>query len=120
MVKCGVRVLAAGVSLPDIMAREGVHPETSPVPFPPGWDVVGVADQFGDGVSGIGPGQIVAAHAEPQRFLLSVYRASLRSSVYDYEGLFAFTNRLRRNVRQRATIYLRRQYAPVQTAQERY
>jgi NADPH2:quinone reductase len=29
-----VRVLAAGVSLPDIMAREGVHPETPPVPFP--------------------------------------------------------------------------------------
>lgn len=28
-----VRVLAAGVSLPDINAREGVHPETPPVPF---------------------------------------------------------------------------------------
>ena len=27
-----VRVLAAGVSLPDIMAREGVHPETPSVP----------------------------------------------------------------------------------------
>jgi NADPH2:quinone reductase len=32
-----VRVLAAGVSLPDVMAREGVHPETPPVPFTPGW-----------------------------------------------------------------------------------
>ena len=30
-----VRVLAAGVSLPDLMAREGVHPETPPVPFTP-------------------------------------------------------------------------------------
>ena len=28
-----VNVLAAGVSLPDIMAREGVHPETPPVPY---------------------------------------------------------------------------------------
>jgi NADPH:quinone reductase-like Zn-dependent oxidoreductase len=27
-----VRVLAAGVSMPDIMAREGVHPETPAVP----------------------------------------------------------------------------------------
>ena len=27
-----VRVLAAGVSLPDIMAREGVHPETPRYP----------------------------------------------------------------------------------------
>jgi NADPH2:quinone reductase len=56
-----VRVLAAGVSLPDIMAREGVHPETPAVPFTPGWDLVGVVDRLGDGISGIEPGQIVAA-----------------------------------------------------------
>lgn len=56
-----VKVLAAGVSLPDIMAREGVHPETPRVPFTPGWDLVGVVDRLGDGVSGIEPGQIVAA-----------------------------------------------------------
>ena len=56
-----VRVLAAGVSMPDVMAREGVHPATPPVPFTPGWDLVGVVDRLGDGVSGIDPGQIVAA-----------------------------------------------------------
>src|SRR6266516_1245003 len=56
-----VRVLAAGVALPDIMAREGVHPETPPVPFTPGWDLVGVVDQLGVGTSGIEPGQIVTA-----------------------------------------------------------
>ena len=56
-----VRVLAAGVSLPDIMAREGVHPETPPVPFTPGWDLVGVVDRLGAGVSGIEPGRRVAA-----------------------------------------------------------
>jgi len=77
-----VRVLAAGVSLPDIMAREGVHPETPPVPFTPGWDLVGVVDRLGDGISGIEPGQIVAvlpihgAYAEfvclPQRELVPV------------------------------------------------
>src|SRR5437763_8578948 len=77
-----VRVLAAGVSLPDIMAREGVHPETPPVPFTPGWDLVGVVDRLGEGVSGIEPGQIVAAlpihgaYAEfvclPQRELIPV------------------------------------------------
>ena len=77
-----VRVLAAGVSLPDIMAREGVHPETPPLPFTPGWDLVGVVDRLGDGVSGIEPGQIVAAlpihgaYAEfvclPQRELVPV------------------------------------------------
>jgi NADPH:quinone reductase len=77
-----VRVLAAGVSLPDIMAREGIHPETPLVPFTPGWDLVGVVDRLGDGVSGIEPGQIVAAmpisgaYAEficlPQRELVPV------------------------------------------------
>ncbi len=56
-----VRVLAAGVSLPDVMMREGIHPETPALPFTPGWDLVGVVDQLGNGVSGIEPGQIVAA-----------------------------------------------------------
>jgi NADPH:quinone reductase-like Zn-dependent oxidoreductase len=56
-----VRVLASGVALPDLLAREGVHPETPPLPFTPGWDLVGVVDRIGDGVSGIEPGQIIAA-----------------------------------------------------------
>ncbi len=56
-----VKVLAAGVSLPDIMAREGIHPETPQVPFTPGWDLVGVVDQLGDSASGFALGQLVAA-----------------------------------------------------------
>src|SRR5512143_1132659 len=77
-----VRVLAAGVSLPDIMMREGIHPETPRLPFTPGWDLIGAVDRFGKGVSGIEPGQIVAAlpihgaYAEfvclPQRELVPV------------------------------------------------
>lgn len=77
-----VKVLAAGVSLPDLMMREGIHPETPPLPFTPGWDLVGVVDRLGDGVSGIDPGQRVAAlpihgaYAEfvclPQRDLVPV------------------------------------------------
>jgi NADPH2:quinone reductase len=56
-----VRVLAAGVALPDIMARQGIHPETPPVPYTPGWDLVGEVERLGDGVSGFVPGQVVAA-----------------------------------------------------------
>lgn len=56
-----VAVLAAGVSLPDVMMREGIHPETPRLPFTPGWDLVGEVDQLGEGVSGIKPGQMVAA-----------------------------------------------------------
>jgi len=56
-----VKVLAAGVSLPDVLAREGVHPETPRVPYTPGWDLVGIVDQIGEGVSGFELGQTVAA-----------------------------------------------------------
>ena len=56
-----VRVMAAGVSLPDVMMREGIHPETPTLPFTPGWDLVGVVDRLGGGVSGVEPGQTVAA-----------------------------------------------------------
>jgi NADPH:quinone reductase-like Zn-dependent oxidoreductase len=56
-----VKVIAAGVSLPDILAREGTHPETPPVPFTPGWDLVGVVDRLGERVSGIERGHMVAA-----------------------------------------------------------
>jgi len=77
-----VRVLAAGVAYPDLLMREGVHPEKPPLPFTPGWDLVGVVDRLGKGVSGIEPGQIIAAlpisgaYAEfvclPQRELVPV------------------------------------------------
>jgi NADPH2:quinone reductase len=75
-------VLAAGVSLPDVMMREGIHPETPRLPFTPGWDLVGSVDRLGAGISGIKPSQIVAAlpisgaYAEficlPQRELVPV------------------------------------------------
>jgi NADPH2:quinone reductase len=77
-----VRVLAAGVALPDLLMREGVHPETPRLPFTPGWDLIGVVDRLGAGISGIESGQIVAAlpisgaYAEfvclPQRELVPV------------------------------------------------
>lgn len=77
-----VRVLAAGVALPDVMMREGVHPETPRLPFTPGWDLVGEVERVGPGVSGIEPSQRVAAlpifgaYAEfvclPQRELVPV------------------------------------------------
>src|SRR5262245_27465252 len=56
-----IRVLAAGVALPDVMMREGIHPETPRLPFTPGWDLVGIVDRLGDGVSGIELGRRVAA-----------------------------------------------------------
>jgi NADPH2:quinone reductase len=43
------------------MMREGIHPETPRLPFTPGWDLVGAVDRLGARVSGLEPGQIVAA-----------------------------------------------------------
>src|SRR5579872_4911204 len=56
-----VKVLAAGVSLPDVLAREGVHPETPRVPYTPGWDLVGTVRQLSEGVTGFELRQTVAA-----------------------------------------------------------
>jgi NADPH2:quinone reductase len=77
-----VHVRAAGVSLPDVMMREGIHPETPTLPFTPGWDLVGIVDRLGDGVTTFQTGQRVAAlpiyggYAEficlPQRDLVPV------------------------------------------------
>ena len=55
------KVLAAGVGLPDVLAREGVHPETPHVPYTPGWDLDGTVDQLGQGVTGFELHQAVAA-----------------------------------------------------------
>jgi NADPH:quinone reductase len=102
-----VRVLAAGVSLPDVMMREGVHPETPPLPFTPGWDLVGVIDRLGAGVSGIEPGQVVAAlpingaYAEfvclPQRDLVPVPsgldRAEAVSLILNYVTAYQMLHR---------------------------
>jgi NADPH2:quinone reductase len=65
-----VRVLTAGVCLPDVMMREGVHPETPRLPFTPGWDLVGVVDRLGAGVSGLergcqGTGRLAAGDSLP-------------------------------------------------------
>lgn len=56
-----VRVLAAGVSLPDVMMREGIHPEKPVPPFTPGWDLVGTVDRAGARVQDLREGQVVAA-----------------------------------------------------------
>lgn len=53
--------------LPDVMACEGIHPETPRVPFTPGWNLVGVVDRLGEGVSEMESGQIVTAIADQRR-----------------------------------------------------
>src|SRR5512147_2421280 len=56
-----VRTLAAGVSFPDLLIREGTYPAGPRPPFTPGYDVVGVVDALGPGAAGFDPGDVVAA-----------------------------------------------------------
>ena len=56
-----VRILAAGVSFADVLMREGIHPEARRPPFTLGWELVGVVDKQGSGVSRPMLGDRVAA-----------------------------------------------------------
>lgn len=56
-----VRTEAAGVSAMDLMVRSAAFPGFPKVPFTPGVDVLGTVDDVGDDVSGVEPGQRVAA-----------------------------------------------------------
>ncbi len=56
-----VRVLAAGVSYGDVLARIGAVPDAPKPPFTPGYDITAVTDKHGAGVSSPEVGQRVAA-----------------------------------------------------------
>jgi len=56
-----VKVLAAGVAYADILMRRGLYPKTPPLPFAPGYDIVGDIDAVGEGVDNFQVGQRVAA-----------------------------------------------------------
>lgn len=56
-----VRVEAAGISYGDILLRLGVIPGGPKPPFTPGFDIAGVVEEVGPGVSDLAVGQPVAA-----------------------------------------------------------
>ncbi len=56
-----VKVLAAGTGFTDAFIRMGRHPDfKGPLPFTPGYDLVGEVDAVGAGVTSLMPGQMVA------------------------------------------------------------
>lgn len=56
-----IKVLAAGVSFTDTMVRKGIYPGVEDeLPYSPGYDLVGIVDALGDGVTGFDIGQRVA------------------------------------------------------------
>ncbi len=59
-----VKVLAAGVAFADILFRRGLLRGVQSLPFTPGFDVVGVVEQVGEGVSSVKVGDTAAALTE--------------------------------------------------------
>ena len=56
-----LRVLTASASFTDIMVRKGIYGGIdAELPYPPGYDLVGIVDAVGEGVSELQPGQRVA------------------------------------------------------------
>jgi NADPH:quinone reductase-like Zn-dependent oxidoreductase len=56
-----IKILATGVCQDDIAARIGNRPFLPKIPFVPGYDIVGVVDAIGDGVTEFALGDHVAA-----------------------------------------------------------
>jgi len=56
-----LKVLVTGVAFADVLMRYGMYPNLPPLPFSPGYDVVGIVDKLGNGVSEFTEGGTVAA-----------------------------------------------------------
>src|SRR5438477_8925642 len=56
-----IDVRAAGINFADLLARVGLYPDAPKPPCVVGYEVSGVADQIGEGVSGIALGDRVLA-----------------------------------------------------------
>jgi NADPH:quinone reductase-like Zn-dependent oxidoreductase len=56
-----IRILASGVAFADVLMRRGLYPGVPPLPYSPGYDIVGVVDSVGVGVTQWKSGDLVAA-----------------------------------------------------------
>src|SRR5271168_1456215 len=56
-----VRILATGVAFADVLMRRGLYSGVPPLPYSPGYDIVGVVDAIGSGVKQWNSGDVVAA-----------------------------------------------------------
>ena len=70
-----IQVKAAGINFADIMARQGLYPDAPKLPCVVGYEVAGVVDSVGEGVT---PGQTRAPGHGPHS-LWRLLRASQRA-----------------------------------------
>ncbi len=56
-----LKILATGAAFTDVLMREGLYPGVPAVPYAPGYDLVGIVDKIGAGVSNLQLGRVVVA-----------------------------------------------------------
>src|SRR6187455_1939137 len=56
-----IRVRAAGINFADVLARIGLYPDAPKPPMVVGYEVAGVVDAVGPGVTSVFPGERVVA-----------------------------------------------------------
>ena len=56
-----IQILACGVAFADVLMRRGMYSGVPPLPYSPGYDIVGTVESCGPGVSGWKPGDCAAA-----------------------------------------------------------
>src|SRR4029078_11588462 len=56
-----IKILASGVGRTDVVMRYGYYPFAPKIPFAPGYEIIGVVDAIGEGVSRVSIGERVAA-----------------------------------------------------------
>jgi len=56
-----LKLLVTGVAFADVLMRYGMYPNMPPLPFSPGYDVVGIVDKLGRKASNVAIGDTVAA-----------------------------------------------------------
>ncbi len=69
-----VRTKACGLGFTDVIMRRGYYPFAPPMPFVPGYEVLGEVDAIGEGVTGLSVGQRVAALTVHGGYAEYVYR----------------------------------------------
>jgi NADPH:quinone reductase-like Zn-dependent oxidoreductase len=56
-----IRILATGVAFPDVLMRRGLYPGVPALPYSPGYDIAGIIESCGPGVTGWKPGDYAVA-----------------------------------------------------------
>ncbi len=85
-----VKVHAAGVNFADILAAQGIYPDAPEVPFVPGYEVAGIIEKLGSGVTRFSAGQRVVGFSHFGGY--AEYTVCKEFAVQELDDSLAFEN----------------------------